>query len=162
MDADKLKGMAVISIAEGTRLGRVDDVLFDTQALRVAAIQASGDRQTFVVPFAGLKNIGADAVTVENSGVTQAASKGGAFASFTGLGKLKGLKVVDSTGTFLGTISAVDLDEVGGRLLGINVHKGGVLGLGGTTTTIAAEAIRSVGPEIVTVAADSAALPPAS
>lgn len=161
MDADKLKGMAVISIAEGTRLGRIDDILFDTHALRVAAILASGDRQTFVVPFEGLKNIGSDAVTVENSGVTQAASKGGAFASLIGLSKFKGLKVVDSTGTFLGTISAVDLDEVGGRLLGLTVHKGGVLGLGGTTKTIAAEMIRSVGPEIVTVATDDVAMPPA-
>ncbi|HEU5329193.1 MAG TPA: PRC-barrel domain-containing protein [Thermomicrobiales bacterium] len=32
MDADKLKGMAIISVAEGARLGRVDEVLFDKAA----------------------------------------------------------------------------------------------------------------------------------
>ena len=157
MDADKLKGMAVVSIAEGTRLGRVEDVLFDTQALRVAALQIGGEGQHFVIPFDQLKNIGTDAVTVESSRVTQAAGKGGTFGALAGLANFKGLKVVDEAGTYLGQISGIGLEQTSGRVLRVTTHKGGVLGLGGTKTTIDAAAIHSVGPEVVTVAAGAGA-----
>lgn len=154
MDADKLKGRPVVSIAEGTKLGRVDDLLFDTEALRVAALQISGDnRQQFVIPFDRLKNIGADAVTVESSQVTQTPSKGGAFSALSGLGKVKGLKVVDETGTLLGTVHSIAIDQVTGEIVSLIAHKGGVLGLGGTSATIEAGAIRSVGSDVMTVAA---------
>ena len=69
-----------------------------------------------------------------------------------GLGDFKKLKVVDESGTFLGTISAVELDPAGGRLDGLSAHKGGLLGLGGTTTTIDVANVRGVGPEVLTIA----------
>lgn len=64
MDADTLKGLAVVSLAEGTRLGRVTDVLFETEPLRVVALQARGAGGDFVLPFERVRNVGADAVTV--------------------------------------------------------------------------------------------------
>lgn len=151
MDASKLKGLAIVSIGEGATLGHIDDVLIDTKALRIDAFHVKGDKQQFVVPFARIKSVGADAVTIENSQVTQAAS-GGSSGSVAGLDRLKRLKVVDEAGTHLGTVSGIEVDQVTGQVLGLAAHKGGLLGLGGETTTIAAGDIRSIGAEVMTVA----------
>ena len=159
MEADKLKGMAIVSLADVARLGRIDDVLFDTQPLRVAALRATGDGQGFVIPFEQLKKIGADAVTVESGQVTQTASKEGSFGALPGLGALTKLKVVDEAGTLVGTVGGVELDPASGRVASLAVRKGGLLGLGGTTTTVDAAMIRGVGGELLTVAAGAAASP---
>jgi uncharacterized protein YrrD len=162
MDVASLKGIAVVSVTEGAKLGRVEEVLFDTQALKVAAFRAKGDGQAFVVPFEQVKNIGTDAVMVESSRVTQAASQGSPFSGLPGLDQLKGLKVVDGNGTFLGTVSHVEFDPVTGRVEGLSAHKGGVLGLGGTTTALGTDAIVSVGTELITVRADAVPQPEAA
>ena len=70
MEADKLKGMPIVSLADGAKLGRIDEVLFETRPLRVAALRAAADGQGFVIPFGQLTHVGADAVTVESSQVT--------------------------------------------------------------------------------------------
>ncbi len=150
MDADTLKGKAVVSVAEAAKLGYVEDILFDVRGLQAAALQVRGSDHTFVIPFARIKHVGPDAVTVDSSQVTQAVSKGDTFSALPGLGALKKLKVVDEAGTFLGTVAGLDLDPETGRLLNLSVHKGGMLGLGGSTTTLSVGAIRGVGPEIIT------------
>jgi sporulation protein YlmC with PRC-barrel domain len=61
------------------------------------------------------------------------------------------LKIVDQAGTFLGTLSDVDVDPVSGQVTKLIAHKGGLLGLGGTATPIASSAIVMIGPELLTV-----------
>lgn len=155
MDAASLKGIAVVSVKEGAKLGRVEDVLFDAQGLKVAAFKAKGDGQAFLVPFEQVKNVGADAVMVESSQVTQAASQGGPFSGLPGLDQLKRRKVVDGSGTFLGTVSHVEFDPVTGLIQGLTMHKGGVFGRGGTTTALGGDAVVSVGTELITVREDA-------
>ena len=151
MNIDKLKGMAIVSVAEGSRLGRVSDILIDTAALQIGAIKIAHEGQSFVIPFNLLKSIGADAITVENSNVTQA--DGGSFGAMVSVGDFKKLKVVDETGTLYGVISSIEIDEATGKLSEFTAHKGGMLGLGGTTTTVNAGQVRGVGPEVMTVSA---------
>jgi sporulation protein YlmC with PRC-barrel domain len=143
--------MPIVSLADGAKLGRIDEVLFETQPLRVAALRAAGDGQGFVIPFAQLTHIGADAVTVESGQMTEAASADGAFGALPGLSQLKKRTVVDQAGTLVGTISGIALDPATGQMTGIAVRKGGLLGLGGTTTTIDPAAIRGVGDALLTV-----------
>lgn len=157
MDAAKLKGMAIVSLGEGTKLGRVGDVLFDTQPLRATALRATGEGQTFVIPYAQIASIGADAVTVASGQVTQTASKEGAFGGLPGLGALTRLKVVDEAGTLVGVVGGIALDPPTGLVTGLAVHKGGLLGLGGTTTTLDPATIRGVGDDLLTVAMGGAA-----
>ena len=159
MDADKLKGMAIISVSEGARLGRIDEVLFDTAGLRAGGLHASGEGQNFVVPFAQVKNVGADAVMVENSQVTQAAGKGATFDALTSLSALKKLKVVDDAGTLIGAVASVEIDPANGQIISITAHKGGMLGLGGASTTIEASSVHGIGPELLTIAAPPAPSP---
>lgn len=161
MDANTLKGLAIVSIAEGTKLGRVEDVLVDPQTWGVAALLVSGDGQTFVIPFEKIAHIGVDAVTVESSQVTQIESAGDAISGLPGLGQLTRLKVVDEAGTLVGMVAGIDIDGTTGRVLSLLVHKGGVMGIGRTATTLGVEAIRGVGADLITVATDAAADAPA-
>lgn len=151
MNVDKLKGMAIVSVAEGSRLGRIDDVLIDPSALQIGAVKIEHDSQSFMIPFNLIKNIGSDAVTVESSQVTQA--DGGSFGTLVGINNFKKLKVVDEAGTLYGTVSSVEIDTPTGKITSFAAHKGGMLGLGGTTTAVAADQVRGIGPEVVTVSA---------
>ena len=88
---------------------------------------------------------------VESSQVTQAQATGGALDQLVPLDTLKKLKVVDAAGTLLGTVRDVELDDASGRAVRLIVHKGGMLGFGGETTTLDITAVRGVGAEIITV-----------
>jgi len=155
MDIDKLKGMAIVSVSEGTRLGRVDDVLIDTGGIRIGALKIARDGQQFMIPFNLIKSVGSDAITVESSQVTQA--EGAAAGAFVGLRDFKKLKMVDEAGTLLGVLSNIDFDQQTGKIVQLSVRKGGLLGLGGTTTTVDTNQVRGIGREVVTVSAEAAA-----
>lgn len=152
MKASALKNKAVVSMAEGVQIGRVDDVLFDTSALRVAALVLTTTGGRSVLPFAAVRSLGADAVTVESATATQAAADQGGVANLLrALGDLMGLKVVNGEGVYLGDVRDVTIEQASGALTELEAHSGGMLGLGGTGVTILASVIRGIGPELVTV-----------
>lgn len=161
MNPDKLKGVAVVALDDGARLGRVSGTLFDRATLQLRALQVKSDGHGFIVPFQQVRAIGADAVMVGSSHESQAASSAGEYAQLIDYDAIKKLKVVDSTGTYAGTIHNLEVDPASGKTLRLIVHKGGVLGLGGETTTIDSSAITGVGPELITVIATATAEPPA-
>lgn len=157
MDANTLKGMAIVSLQEGTKLGRVEQPLLDLTARRVAALRVKGDDGTFIVRFDAVQSVGADAITIASSAATQTPS-GGAADELRDLDALGKLKVVDDAGTFLGTVSHVEIDPVSGEITRLEAHKGGMLGIGGATTPIDARAIVSVGSELLTVNTEASVL----
>jgi sporulation protein YlmC with PRC-barrel domain len=154
MNIEKLKGMSVVSVSEGSRLGRIADILIEPREMQIGAVKIEHENQSFVIPFNLIKSIGSDAITVESSQVTQA--DGGSFGTLVGIGDFKKLKVVDETGTLHGTISGVEMDAATGKIGSFTAHKGGMLGLGGTTTSVTSEQVRGIGPEVVTVAVAAA------
>jgi len=151
MDAHTLKGMAIVSVQEGTKLGYVEQPLLDLTARKVVALQVRGESGTFIVPFDEVASVGTDAITVASSAATQTPSTGGVADGLCDLDALRKLKIVDQAGTLLGTISRVEIDPASGEIIQLAAHKGGMLGMGGTTTPIDARAIVSVGPELLTV-----------
>jgi len=153
MDAKSLIGIAVVSVTEAARLGAVEEVLFDTNPLRVAALKASAPGAKFVIPFEQIKTIGTDAVVVDRPEATQMASTDGTFGHMSGLADLQRLKIVDDAGTFIGTIQKVEFDTGSGHVERLVAHRGGILGAGGTSTSFEGTAIHSVGAEIMTIAA---------
>jgi sporulation protein YlmC with PRC-barrel domain len=152
MEAKRLKGLAVVSLQEGTKLGQVEQPLFDLATRQLGALEVNGDAGTFVIPFAQLEQIGSDAVTVTSSQVTQTPSTGSALGDLRSLQELGKLKIVDQAGTFLGTLSDLDVDPDTGQITRLTAHTGGMLGMGGTTTVLEADMILTVGPEMLTVA----------
>jgi sporulation protein YlmC with PRC-barrel domain len=161
MKASPLKGMSVLSIREGTRLGTVEDLVVDSAAGRIAALViqsgASGRlipspaAERRLVPFDGVRSIGEDAITVDSTQVVAAANEQNPLAALPNLGSVLGLKVVDEAGTLLGEIEDLEIDPERGRITGLLVHHGGVLGMGGNRELLPAAAVRSLGPDVVMV-----------
>ena len=152
MKASALKGKDVVSMVDGVQIGRVEDVLFDTNALRIAALALTTTGGRSILPFAAIRSLGADAVTVESATATQpAAVQADAGNLLRGLGDLTGLKVVNGEGAYLGDVRDVTIEQSSGALTELEAHRGGMLGMGGTGVTIPASAIRGIGPEMITV-----------
>jgi sporulation protein YlmC with PRC-barrel domain len=152
MNIDKFRGLAVVSLDEGLKLGTVDHALFDPATLELRALQVTGDGRTFIIPWGLIATIGADAVMVASSRATQTTTQGGTLGNLVDRRTLQRLKVVDATGTLVGTLSDLESDQTTGAMLRITVSKGGFLGRFGETTVIDAAAIRGIGTNIVTVA----------
>ena len=151
MKASKLKGMPVVSMADGAQLGSVVDVLFDIADLRVSALVLSAKSGEARLPFGSIRSIGSDAVTVESAAETQGAGGQSASDTLHSLGDLMSLSAINAEGTLLGKIKELEINEQDGHLTGLEVHRGGVLGLGGTGQTLPPTAIRNIGPKLVTV-----------
>lgn len=152
MNSDKLKGFSVLSLTEGIRFGHVVAPLFDPATLALRAFQIEGDGQSFLVPLDQVGTIGTDALMVENSRMTRAATAAGAFGSFVAFDALRHLKVVNAAGTFLGTLRDLESDPATGAPLRLTIHKGGFLHLGGETLTIEGLAISGVAHDLITIA----------
>ena len=151
MKADALKGKAVVSIEDGQRVGRVDEVLFGTQPPHVAALRVADDKQRAVIPFDRLHSIGTDAITVPSAAAAAWGRAAAAAQELPNLRDLGKLKVVDEAGTFLGTPREVEIDPQDGRIARLQVHRGGVLGLGGDTYLVIGADIRSIGDDVMVV-----------
>ena len=151
MNAADIKGRAVISVATGARLGRVDAVLLDPASLGLAAFRVTAEGQQALIPFAQVQSLGGDAVMVPGDDVAQWATTSSAGEGLVSFDALKHFKVVDEAGSFLGTPKSLMLEPGDGRLVRLDVHKGGVLGMGGETTSVPGGGIASVGADVIVV-----------
>ena len=151
MKASAVKGMPVLSLTEGARVGNLRDVLLDTAALRVTMLLLSTPDGESLVPFEKIRSIGADAITIESTSATEGTTGQAAVTGQRAVGELMGLAVTSAEGTHLGDVKDLEFDAKDGRLIEIGLHKGGVLGIGGTSLTVPASAIRSFGPKLVAV-----------
>jgi sporulation protein YlmC with PRC-barrel domain len=151
MNASDLKGMAVVSLGEGTKLGEVDQPLFDLPNRRMCALHVKGDSGIAVLPFEAIERIGSDAITVVTSRVTQTPGIDSSSQGLLDLEALRKLKIVNQDGTFLGKLSDIEFDPRDGYVTHLTAHKGGMLGMGGTTTPIGTNASLAAGRELLTV-----------
>ena len=151
MKARAIKGLAVVSIDTGAKLGYVDNVLFDTSQLVISAFRIDADGQQAVVPFDQVRSIGTDAVTIPNNDVVRWPSAGGDGGAGTTLDDLEKRKIVDEAGDYLGTVTNVEVDPQEGRVTHLQAHKGGILGIGGNTIDIDRADVISVGDEVMVV-----------
>ncbi len=151
MKADEFKKLAVVSIDSGAKLGYVEDLLFNTGQLAVSAFRVKAEGQEMVLPLSEIRSIGKDAITVPNDSVMRTTSAASDLAALPGIEQLTKLKVVDEHGNFVGKVKDIDVDAKDGRIIELSTHEGGVLGIGGNTTTVAAADIRSIGDEVMIV-----------
>ncbi len=162
MKAEALQGLPVVSIADSTVVGHVDALFFEPQQRRLAVLELSAAGQRARIPVAAVHHIGADAVTIPVAAAVQwlnPLSIPPAQAGLLSLGELTKLKVLDEAGTFLGSVKSVEIDPEDGRISQVQAHHGGVLGIGGTTHTIAGAQIRSASADLMVVAAADAPPP---
>jgi sporulation protein YlmC with PRC-barrel domain len=161
MKASALKDMPVVSMADGTQVGTVADVLLDAASLRVVALLLSAHSGQSLLPFDAIRSIGADAVTIDGAAATRGLTGRAAPEGTHGLSDVNGLSAVNGAGTLLGSVRELEIEPADGRLIELVVHRGGVLGLGGTSTSVPASAIRGIGAKLVTVDQPPVAAPTA-
>ena len=164
MKAETLHGLPVVSIADGTVVGHVEALYFDPRQRRLALLELTAAGQRARIPFATVHHVGSDAVTIPAVTVVEWLNPTSISPEQVGLlalGELVKLPVVDETGTALGKVTGVAIDPDDGSISEVRVHQGGVLGIGGTTHTLAGAKIRSASADLMVVATEEAP-PPAA
>lgn len=126
-------------------------MLFDRISLAIAAFRVSADGQQALIPFGQVQSVGSDAVMVPGDDVAQWIATSSAADGLVSIDGLKHLKVVDDAGTLLGRPRAIEVDSQDGRLLELQVHKGGTLGIGGETVSVPGSDLASVGDDVIVV-----------
>lgn len=148
-----LVGRPVVSMSAGTKVGTVKDVLIDTEKMIATALLVSGAEGRGGLPFERILAIGSDAVMIDDAATIFWAS-----ATNPGPGReandIKGLPVVNVDGEKLGTV--YDIELLGQTVDTLDITAGGVFGLGADRRKIPHEAVRSIGPKLITIE-----LPPA-
>lgn len=152
MDPKTLNGVAIVSVEGAARLGRVRDVLFATDPLRVAGLRAADESGESIIPFDRVSSFGSDAVMVETPDVSEHLPQ--PSKQLRSLTELQKLKVVDESGGFLGALKTLDFNPDNGHVERLVAESGGMLGMGGKATTVEAQHIRSIGSDLVTVSSN--------
>lgn len=153
MKGKDLKGKKVVSIEDGETLGRVDEVLVDTEALQVVALHIKGHGDAALIPFDQVKRADGDVVTVPTSTAARRASSRDGASQLAGLGEMSKRKVVDEEGTFLGVVQDVEVDPTTGAITELAAQKATAFGLGRASAVVAASEVTSVGDEMIVVQA---------
>lgn len=147
-----LKKKPVVSMADGAKIGEVGDLIVDPVRWAISDLYVDGKPGRGILPFAQIKGIGPDAITIEQTAVVAFNAK----ASGLCFEDLKNLHVVDGTGTQRGNVSDVQF-EPDGAITALEVKQGGVFGIGAHHLHVTPAEIRGTGDKILTVE-----LPPAS
>jgi sporulation protein YlmC with PRC-barrel domain len=158
MHASDIRGKAVISVESGARLGRVEEVLLDPVTLAAAAFRVSLNGQQATIPLEQIHKVGADAIMVPDEDVAQWITPSSAAGGLLSLSDVRGRKVVNDAGSLLGAVREIEIEPGDGRMRHIEVHTGGMFGLGGETTIVPSSGLAGVGPDVIVVR--SGATPP--
>lgn len=151
MELRALRGLAVIAVESGERLGEVSDALIDPQERRVAALRVRrGGRfrgNLSDVSFSELQSIGPDAVMLPHREVLRPASDGESIT--LRIDEFVGLRVVTERGEAQGTVDDAEFDPVSGALTTVVVAPPGIGGLLGRRRTVPIEQVRTIGRDAV-------------
>ena len=158
MKASELKRRPVVSLADGTRVGEVEDIILECATLRLAGLLIETPNGQSAIRFESIKSIGEHAVTLEQGSSALEEPDRVRADGLRTFAQLRGLRVMNADGSALGELRDVDVAPDVGRVAAIEVHRGGLFGVGGSSQTIAAAQVRAIGPDFVT--ADTPSAPP--
>jgi uncharacterized protein YrrD len=156
LNARALIGRAVVSVADGEKVGSISDVQFDLVQRVVLGFLMGGDGGLFnrekpsLIPFGQVRTFGRDAVTIQDkSGITVA--QGAPHDSATTLHDLK-KRVVTASGEVIGDGDDLIFDETSGAIISLQLApQGGFLGIGATTHILPMGDIVEFGRDVITV-----------
>lgn len=151
-----VKGMPVVSLADGTTLGAIDHVYFDPRRMAVVGFtfhQRSGlfgGGTSGLVDISDVHAFGADAVTVDDVTVVRSdlvvATGRFAHEELIDLETLLKREVMTEGGRRLGRVVAIQFGDASHALVALDIDGEG------TSRRIAAGQIKTVGPELIVVA----------
>lgn len=156
--ARALIGRAVVSVADGEKVGTISDAVLNLETRAVRGLVMGGGGGLFhretpsVIPLTQIHSIGPHAVTLaDKTGIIRMEG-----APYEGVPTLDALKkpVVTADGEAIGTGDDVVFDEADGAITALQLApQGGFLGIGATTPTIPIEGVVEFGPDVITVQA---------
>ncbi len=156
ISARTLIGRAVVSVADGEKMGTISNLQLDLVQRLVRSILIGGDGGIFnrekpsAVPFDQVHTFGRDAVTIrDKSGIVVAES-----VPHTTTATLDDIKkrVVTTGGEVIGDGNDVLFDEASGAITALQLApQGGFLGIGAATHVLPLEEIVEFGRDVITV-----------
>jgi sporulation protein YlmC with PRC-barrel domain len=159
MTTKLVKGMPVVSLADGATLGTIDHVYFDPERMAVVGFTFHqrgglfGGGSSGLIDISDVHAFGADAVTVDDVSVVR--SDLAVEVGHAGLLDLETLikrPVMTESGVRLGNVSAIQFGEGSHSLVALDITPEG----GGAPARLDAREIKTVGPELI-IAADPVA-----
>lgn len=156
MNSKDTRGLKVVSIADGTQIGTVDEVYLDLAAKQVVGFTITQGRGPFggaldnapTVAASAVHALGHDALTLDDVTAAHAAWVEAAYGPLETLDALVGRKVITEGGTDVGTIATVEFDERTFAITAVEVSPG----LFQTKTHIPLDQLVRFGPDVLVVA----------
>jgi uncharacterized protein YrrD len=155
MDVKSLKGIAVVSIAQGEKVGTVDNILFDLENRRVIAFKLTKPGLLrsggIVLRMTDVENIGKDAVMIKNKEAIRELKAERDLQSRPDLGTLSALRVVSEDGTFVGNVATVQFEPRNGVITDVEITGTGFMDRLRRNQTVPAHQVLSFGSDVVVV-----------
>ncbi len=160
MKTRELKGMPIVTLQEGERLGHVRNLIVDPAAVQVVALlldRRSSGGERLVVATANIHKVGSTAITVENRSSMVPLSRIPRFQELVqSRGQMRGKMVITESGARLGKIAELEIDPetfaIQALLLKGFMRRG---------RQIPAGQVRTIGPDAVVVREEAAIPRPA-
>ena len=153
-----LKGLPVITLAEGKQVGKVDDLVVDPERKAVSWLRLhsggmlGGER--LWVSVATVHGIGEDAVTINTEADARTpANAAEALTLVKAKREVIGNKVITESGERLGVVRDYEFDPVTFALTSLSVPPG--MNVVGEILTIAGDKVLTVGEDMIVVTADA-------
>ena len=156
LNARSLTGRAVVSVADGEKVGAISDVQVDLGQRVVLGLLMGGDGGLFnrekasLIPFGQVHTFGRDAVTIsDKSGI--AIAEGAPHDTAETLNSIK-KRVITTGGEVIGDGDDLIFDDTSGAITALQLApQGGFLGIGATTHVLPMEEIVEFGRDVITV-----------
>ncbi len=155
MDVKSLKGIAVVSIEQGEKVGMVDNVLFDLENRRIIAfklikpgLMRSGG---IVLTMTDVENIGKDAVMIRNKDKIRELKNERDLQNRPDLASLSSLRVVTQDGAYVGKVATVQFEPRNGVITDLEITGTGLIDRLRRNKSIEARELVSIGSDVVVV-----------
>ncbi len=155
MNSKQVKGLSVISIADGKKLGSVNHIFIDPVQKQVVGFSVGGSHsllssdpdQGMVVYAKDVHSLGPDALTLTDTSAARGDATNSTYGGLLDAEQLTKRKVLTEGGTMVGGVASLEFDPSTYRLTGIEVSPGFFK----SNRIIPVEQVTNIGEEIVMV-----------
>ncbi|MDP9474041.1 MAG: PRC-barrel domain-containing protein [Chloroflexota bacterium] len=155
MNSKHVKGLSVISIADGRRLGSVNHIFVDPVQKQVVGFSVSAGHgllssdpdQGLVVDAKDVHSLGPDALTLTDTSAARGDATNTTYGGLLDAEQLTKRKVLTEGGTMVGQIASLEFDPVTYRITGIEASPGFFK----SNRMIPVEQVTNIGEELVVV-----------
>lgn len=155
MDAKTLKGIAVIAIQDGQKVGTVSQIRFNLDRRRIQGFEVGTGGlfggNTLFLPMDNVASLGPDAIMVRDRDALLGDSASDRVQQFPTLDDLTSLRVISQGGALLGTLVRVDIDAQSGAMTAIEIEKPGITGAFKAHIDVPIDEVISIGRDVAVV-----------